>query len=226
MDYAKLNRYLLAAGQQAGLFPDEDKMRQLRQEEPSDQELLTPPVIFTLRPVEDYLHHQRGSWSRLSLEARAASDPGDGDPWLALIIKARFSLAYLEGGSPDELGLVMVLIGERLEDFALSYPAEAERLFAQPLTWEMAVEGEIAFQLPEIPHAFLDFGLYPEVSLEVTVYETSDAVVFEQALTGLSSEMDLGRAINETLTRLALLLRWLDLEAPSVPPLDLWDENF
>lgn len=222
MDHAKLNQYLLAAGQQAGLFPDEDKMQRLRQEEPSDEPLL----IFTLRPVEDYLRHHRGSWSRLSLEARMASDPGEDDPWLALSLKASFSLAYLEGGSPDELGLVATLIMDRLEDFARSYPAEAEILLTQPLSWEMAVEGEIAFQLPESPHAILDFGLYPEVSLGVLVFETSDATVFEQALAGLNPTTDLGRAINETLARLALLLRWLDLEAPSVPPLDLWDENF
>jgi hypothetical protein len=34
MVHSKLNQYLLSSGQQAGLFPDKDKMKQLKQEGP------------------------------------------------------------------------------------------------------------------------------------------------------------------------------------------------
>ncbi len=50
-----LQQRLVAAGRQAGLF----KAMARRKEEPEQQDkwLLTEPIVFTLRPVEDYMRH-------------------------------------------------------------------------------------------------------------------------------------------------------------------------
>ncbi|RPJ56629.1 MAG: hypothetical protein EHM12_10095 [Dehalococcoidia bacterium] len=223
----ELNRLIIAAGQQAGLFLDEDKMRRLEQEgEPNDLRL-TAPVIFTLRPVDEYLSHYRGSWTRIQFEARPVGEIGDDGRGVGLVFEARFGLAYAEGDSPIDPGLIIEEILARLEDFARSYPDEAALLFVDPLTWEMSIEGEIIYELQEGHAPFLDFGMYPELGLNVWVYETTDEAAFEQALFNLSDDTALGQALHDMLRRLALLGRWLDIEAPPQPPLlDLWGEDF
>jgi hypothetical protein len=64
------------------------------------------------------------------------------------------------------------------------------------------------------------------LGVHTLVYETPDQAAFEQALVSLGDDSSLGRGIRDGLQRLALLFRWLDIEAPSTPPLlDLLDND-
>ena len=225
-----LKQQIIAAGQQAGLFLNQDKMRQEQEETPEDWPhqdwLLTRPLFFTLRPVDEYLRHYRGSWTQLGLGARPVGELGDDERGVGLVFETRFSLAYVEGDSALDPGLVIDEILARLEDFTHSYPAEATWLFADPLVWEMNIEGEIIYQLEESDTPLLDFGMYPTLGLNVWVYEAADEAAFEQSLAALGDDSALGRAIRDALQRLALLFRWLDIEAPPRPPLlDFWGED-
>jgi hypothetical protein len=134
-----LRPQMIAAGQQAGLFLDEDKMQRLGQ----DDWLLTTPLVFTLRPIEAYLSHHRGSWTRMKPEARPVGEIGDDEQGVGLVFETRFALAYAEGDSPVDPGLIIADILARLEDFAQSYPEEEALPFVDPLTWEMSIEGAL-----------------------------------------------------------------------------------
>jgi hypothetical protein len=228
----ELKRQIIAAGQQTALFLNEDKMRRQEQEGEQDEWLhqdwlLTAPVFFTLRPVEQYLHHYRGSWTQMGIGARPVGELGDDEQGVGLVFETRFSLAYVEGDRSVDPGIVIDEILARLQDFVRSYPAEAAWLFADPLIWEMEMEGEIIYDLEESDEPLLDFGMYPTLGMNVWVYETADEATFEQSLAALSDDSALGQAIQEALQRLALLFRWLDIEAPPRPPLlDMLGEDF
>jgi len=220
----ELKHHLIAAGRQAGLFLNEEKMQ--RQEQNGVQDdwlhrdwLLTAPVFFTLRPVEQYLNHYRGSWTQLGIGARPVGELGDDEQGVGLVFEARFSLAYVEGDSPIDPGLVIEETLTRLKDFIDSYPTEAAWLLADPLSWELDIEGEIIYQLEESDEPLLDLGMYPTLGLNVWVHEAPTEAAFEQALAALGHDSALDRGIQEALQRLTLLFRWLDIEAPPRPPL-------
>ncbi len=222
-----LKQYLITAGQQTGLFLNQDKMQRQEQDEWQHQAgLLTVPLYFTLRPVKEYLQHYRGSWTQLGIGARPVGELGDDEQGVGLVFETRFSLAYMEGDSPIDPSLVIDEILARLKDFAGSYPTEAAWLFVDPLHWEMDLEGEIIYELEESNDPWLDFGMYPTLGVNVWVYEAPSEAAFEQSLADLNDDSPLGRAIHEAMQRLALLFRWLDIEAPSIPPLlDLLGED-
>lgn len=215
----ELKRQIIAAGQQAGLFLDEDKMLRLEEEEEPNDLLLAAPVVFTLRPVEQYLSHYRGSWTRMKLKAKLVGELGDDGRGVGLVFEAHFALAYTEGDSPADPSIVIEEVLGRLDDFIRSYPSEAALLFVDPLTWEMEMEGEIIYELEESDEPLLDYGMYPALSLSVWIYETPNEAAFDQALTDLGSDSPLGQTIHDMLHRLALLFRWLDIEGPPTPPL-------
>jgi len=223
-----LKHQIIATGQQAGLFLNKDKTRQQHQGGWLHQEwLLTAPVFFTLRPVEQYLQHYRGSWTRLGIGARSVDELGDDGQGVGLVFETRFSLAYAEGDISIAPAIVIDGILARLEDFAKSYPTEAVWLFTDPLIWEMEMEGEIIYELEEGDEPLLDFGMYPTLGVNVWVYETADKAAFEQSLAALGNDSPLDRAIQDAMQRLALLFRWLDIEAPPRPPLsDLLGEDY
>jgi hypothetical protein len=222
----KLRRYIITAGQQAGMFLNEMR-RQEDVDWPHKEWLLTAPIIFTLRPVEQYLSHYRGSWTDMEVAPRPVDELGDDERGVGLVLETRFSLAYIEGDSSDDPGFVLDEILARLEDFIRSYPAEAALLFEDPLTWEMSIDGEIIYILEEDDRPMLDFGMYPTLGLNTLVYEAPSETAFEQALATLGDDSALGRAIRDALQRLALLFRWLDIEAPPTPPLlDPLGEDF
>jgi hypothetical protein len=214
----KLKRYIITAGQQTGMF-----LNEMRRQDNDDwlhkEWLLTAPVIFTLRPVEQYLNHYRGSWTDMWVASRTVDELGDDERGVGLVFETRFSLAYTEGYYSGDPGFVLDEILVRLEDFIRSYPAEAALLLEDPLTWEMSIDGEIIYELEESDTPILDFGMYPTLGLNTLVYQAPSEAAFEQALGVLGDDSELGRAIRDALQRLALLFRWLDIEAPPTPPL-------
>jgi len=230
----ELKRYIITAGQQAGIFINEDQMqRQDKNDWLHKEGLLTKPIIFTLRPVEQYHSHYRGSWTDMWVAPRPVGELGDDGLGVGLVFETRFSLAYAEGQYSDDPGFVLDEILTRLDDFIKSYPAEAALFFEDPLTWEMSIDGEIIYLLKEDDKPILDFGMYPVLGLNTLVYETPGQAAFEQALAGLgddsslSNNSGLGQGIQDVLQRLALLFRWLDIEAPPTPPLlDLLGNDF
>jgi hypothetical protein len=216
----KLKHYIITAGQQAGLFLNEERMQRIDEDDwPRRAWPLTAPVIFTLRPVDEYLNHYRGSWTDMWVAPQSVGEPGDEELGFGLVFEARFSLAYIEGQYSDVPGLVLDEILARLDDFIHSYPAEAALLFENSLSWEMSIDGEIIYVLEEDDRPVLDFGMYPTLGLNTLVYEVPTEAAFEQALATLDDDSALGRGIRDGLQRLALLFRWLDIEAPSIPPL-------
>jgi hypothetical protein len=231
----RLKRYIITAGQEAGMFLNEERMqRQDEDDWPHKEWLLTAPVIFTLRPVEQYFSHYRGSWTDMWVTPRPVDELGDDELGVGLVFETRFSLAYTEGDYSDDPGFVLEEILARLDDFIHSYPAEAALLFEDPLTWEMSIDGEIIYILEEDDRPMLDFGMYPTLGLNTLVYEAPSKTAFEQALaalvgddSALGDNSGLGLGIRDALQRLALLFRWLDIEAPPTPPLpDMLGEDF
>lgn len=217
-----LKRYIITAAQQVGLYRNQEFSRQ---QEP-DEGLLAEPVNFTLRPVEQYLSHYRGSWTDMSVAPRPVGELGDDDQGIGLILETRFSLAHTDGDCTHDPALVLEEILARLGDFIRSYPVDAAFLFEDPLTWELTVDGEIIYTLEEDHEPILDFAMYPTLGLNILVYEVPSVTAFEQSLAELSDSSSLGQAIRDALQRLALLFRWLDIEAAPTPPLlDLLDND-
>lgn len=224
MENMSLHRQIIAAGQQAGLFLDDEQRRGEHKVEAENNWALTEPVVFTLRPVEEYLRHYRGSWTRMKVEPVAVGEWGDDELGEALIFETHFRLAYSDGDSSDAPGLVIEDMVARIVDFTESYPAEAARLFVIPFGLEMAIQGEIIYQPGEDEWPMLDFGMYSKLSVHVEVYGTATETGFEQALATLSDDSPMTGAIQQALQHLALFFRWMDTEMPSRPPLlDLLD---
>jgi hypothetical protein len=223
----KLKRYIITAGQQAGMFLNKERMQRQDDDDWLHKEwLLAAPVIFTLRPVEQYHSNYRGSWTDMWVASRPVDELGDDELGVGLVFETRFSLAYAEGDRSDDPSFVLNEILARLKDFIRSYPAEAALLFEDPLTWEMSIDGEIIDILEEDGPLMLDFGMYPTLGANTLVYEAPSEAVFEQALAALDDDSALGRSIQDALQRLALLFHWLDIEAPPTPPLlDLLGED-
>ena len=213
-----LQQLIIAAGQQAGLFLNKGDMNQPEPEEKPIDSRLAPPVVFTLRPVEEYRRPYRGGWTQLWLEAVATDEVGAEGQGVGLDFEAHFALAYAEGDCPDDPAVIICEMMTDLDDFVKSHPAEAARLFEYPLTWEMTITGEIIYELAQRQEPILDFGMYPVLKVTVVVYETADVDDFEQALATLSDGAGMGRAIQEMMQPLALLFRWLDMESPPRPP--------
>jgi hypothetical protein len=215
----RLYQQIIAAGEQAGLFHD-DGTGLLERPDPEEYKwALTEPVRFTLRPIEEYHRHYRGSWTQMRIKPVAEYEWGDDGQGSVLIFQTAFPMACTEGDSPDDPTLVITDILARIVDFAHSYPAEAAAMFVIPFQWHMSIDGDIIYEPGEDDWPLLDFSMYPHLEVHVPVFETATYTAWENALATLSDDSAMSLAIQEMTQRLALLFRWLDTEMPSRPPL-------
>jgi len=226
-DYPALCELIITAGQAAGLVLDDDPDRNARLIENPDYAWLTRPVRFSLRPVADYHRNFRGSWTEMIIKPVSVGEGGPNGDGVGLVFETTVSLAHQESYDALAPAEVIADLMARLEDFAASHPAEAALILTEPCRFEMHLEGEIIYIPAEDEGPFPDISLYPALELGVEVMEVGDVAAFEQALAGLTGAgSPLSEAIEAAMSRLALLLRWLDTEAEPRPPrLDLdWME--